>query len=47
MREKKKHYGLKLILVLILIFCGWVYFWDAPAPTGAFEEKLDNAVLQN
>ena len=47
MREKKKHYGLKLIFVLLVAFCAWVAFWDAPAPSGAFEEPLNNNVLQN
>jgi len=47
MREKKKHYGLKLIFVLFIAFCAWVLFWDAPAPSGAFEERLSNEVLQN
>jgi len=47
MRQKKKHYGIKLLIVLILAFCAWGYFWDAPAPTGSFEKILSNDVLQN
>ena len=47
MREKKKRYGLKLILILFVAFCAWVCFWDAPPPSGAFEENLSNDVLQN
>lgn len=47
MREKKKHYGLKLLLILLLAFCGWVYFWQEPAPQGPFEIQLNNDVLQN
>lgn len=47
MREKKKHYCLKLIFVLLIAFCAWVYFWDAPAPNGSFEENLSHEVLQN
>ena len=47
MQEKKKHYGIKLLLILGAAFCAWVYFWDAPAPSGSFEENLDNEVLQN
>ncbi len=46
MRDKKKHYGFKLLLLLIVGFCAWVYFWDAPAPSGSFEKNLTHEVLQ-
>ena len=47
MQEKKKHYGIKLLLILAAVFCLWVYFWDAPAPKGPFEKDLGHEVLQN
>ena len=47
MREKKKHYGLKLLLVLLAAFCVWVYFWDEPAPKQPVEQVLSNDVLKN
>ena len=47
MQEKKKHYGIKLLVILLAAFCAWVYFWDAPAPKGPFEKNLDHEVLQN
>ncbi len=49
MREKKKHYGIKLLAILALAFCAWVYFWDMPAPLSPVEESLPNAdeILHN
>ena len=45
--QKKKHYGLKLLLLLAVAFCVWVYFWDKPAPEKAVVVNLDNRILQN
>ena len=45
--QKKKHYGLKLLIVLATVFCVWIYLWDKPAPEKTVVVDLDNKILQN
>ena len=45
--EKKKHYGLKLVALIIVIFGVWIYFWDKPAPEKTVVVDLGHEVLQN
>ncbi len=45
--QKKKHYILKLLLVVLVVFCAWVYFWDKSAPEKTVIVDLNNDILQN
>ena len=45
--QKKKHYILKLLMVLLVVLCAWIYFWDKPAPEKTVTVDLNNDILQN
>ena len=45
MKRENKHYGLKIILLLIVAFGVWIAFWKAPAPMEHVEKTLGHEAL--
>jgi len=45
--KMRKKLIFKLLLVIIVVFCTWVYFWNKPAPEKNVVVDLNNAILQN
>lgn len=45
MKRENKHYGLKLIVLLIVAFGVWIAFWKAPVQTEHVEKTLGHEAL--
>ena len=45
MKRENKHYGLKIIVLLIAAFGVWIAFWKAPAPVEHVEKTLSHEAL--